>query len=156
MIKPLCLSPFPTRRADDESPLPLMQREGFVDEAVVATLVRESQLGRSVAYPDDLALAADDLDFAGWSLAKTVPTRSAEVPPQVIDAIVRRASPQVSSVLRSDTRRPRNRRSWRVGLAILLIAAVIVLSAAHLESFLQTGFSCEKIAPSQGRSLSGR
>lgn len=144
MIKPLCLSPFPTRRAGDASALPMIEREGFVDEAVVATLVRESHLGRSIAYPDDLALAADDLDFAGWSLAKTVPTRSAEVPPQVIDAIVRRASPQVSSVLRSDTRRPRNRRPWRVGLAILLIAAVIVLSAAHLETFLQTRLSSGK------------
>ena len=133
MIKPLCLSPFPTRRADDESPLPLMQREGFVDEAVVATLVRESQFGRSVAYPDDLALAVDDLDFAGWSFAKSVQPRSAEVPPQVIDAIVRRASPQVSSVLRSDTRR-----QWLMGLAILLIAAVILLLAAHPEALLKT------------------
>ena len=150
MMKPLCLSPFPTRRADAESALHLMEREGFVDEAVVTALVRNSHLGRSIAYPDDLALAADDLDFAGWSLAKTLPTRSAEVPPQVIDAIVRRAtSPQVSRELRRDSRRPRNHRLWRIGLAISLIAAVIVLFAARPGTFFQTRLSSGKSTPTQ-------
>ena len=126
-MKPLCLNPFPTRRADDGSAMHLIEREGFVDEAVVTALVRESHLGRSIAYPDDLALAADDLDFAGWSLPKTLPTRSAEVPPRVIDAIVRRATfPQATRELRRHSRRP-----WLIGFALLLIAAVIVVFAAH-------------------------
>ena len=149
MMKPLSLSPFPTRRADDASALHLIEREGFVDEAVVTALVRDSLLGRRIAYPDDLALAADDLDFAGWSLSKTVPPRSAEVPPQVIDAIVRRASPQVSSELRRDSRHPRNRRQWLVGLATLPIAALIVLLAARPETFSQAPLSSGKSTVSQ-------
>ncbi len=129
-MKPLCLSPFPTRRADDDSASHLIERDGFVDEAVVTALVRDNYHGRSVAYPDDLALAADDLDFAGWSLTKSVPARSAEVPPQVIDAIVRRASPQVSRELRRDSSHPKSRRQWLAGLAVLIIAALILLFAA--------------------------
>ena len=129
-MKPLSLSPFPTRRAHDDSASHLTERDGFVDETVVTALVRENHLGRSVAYPDDLALAADDLDFAGWSLTKSVPARSAEVPPQVIDAIVRRASPHVSQDLRRSSSQPKNSRHWLVGLAILLIATMIFLAVA--------------------------
>ena len=129
-MKPLCLNPFPTRRANDESAVNLIEREGFVDEAVVTALLRESHLGRSIAYPDDLALAADDLDFAGWSLPKPLPTRSAEVPPQVIDAIIRRATfPRATRELRRHSPRP-----WLIGIALLLIAALIVLFAARAVS----------------------
>lgn len=95
MMNSLRLSPLPTFRADDESGSLLMEREGFVDEAVVAAMVRGNFHTRSMPYPDDLALVADDSDFAGWRLSKEMLKRSPEVPPQVIDAIVRRAAPPV-------------------------------------------------------------
>lgn len=92
-MKPLVLNSLPTQRADELSPLLMMEREGFVDEAVVTALLRSHQPGRRTADPEDLALTADDLDFAGWRLSKEIPVRAAEVPPRVIDAIVRRAAP---------------------------------------------------------------
>jgi hypothetical protein len=127
MMKPLCLSPLPAHRADEKSTLLLMEREGFVDEAVVTALVTRGHLGRSVADPDDLALAADDLDFAGWRLSKSVTVRSAEVPPQVIDAIVRRALPPVIGEPRCGSRPSASHRWWLTGLAGLLIFPMVVL-----------------------------
>lgn len=115
-MKPLFLTPLPVHRADDQSSMLLMEREGFVDEAVVTALVTGSHLGRSVADPDDLALAADDLDFAGWRISKSVPVRSAEVPPQVIDAIVRRTLPPVTGEPRRGSSRSPGSRWWVAGV----------------------------------------
>ena len=131
-MTPLRLSPFPTHRADDKSTLLLMEREGFVDEAVVAALVTSRHSGRSVANPDDLALAADDLDFAGWLQSKSVTARSAEVPPQVIDAIVRRTLPPPTEQPLHGSRRSPSRRWWLTGLALLLVfPAVLLFLQAH-------------------------
>ena len=145
MMKPLFLNPLPAHRADDESVLLRMEREGFVDEAVVTALVRDSHPGRSIAYPDDLALAADDLDFAGWRLSKTVTARSPEVPPHVIDAIVRRASPQVARTPERDSPHPMSRR-WLAGLATLLFSAVVLALVARPETPFQTLLSPGKSA----------
>lgn len=95
MMNPLRVSPLPALRADPESDRLPMEREGFVDEAVVTALVNGGSYSRSAVYPDDLALAADDSDFAGWRLSKAVTMRSAEGPPQMIEAVVRRAAPPV-------------------------------------------------------------
>ncbi len=132
MMNPLRLSPLPTLRADDESAKLLMEREGFVDEAVVAALVRGNLNTRSVAYPNDLALAADDSDFAGWRLSKEVPVRSPEVPAQVIDAIIRRAAPPVMSEHKPGSLREGNH-LWLAGLAGVLstmLFSVLLLSLA--------------------------
>lgn len=134
MMNPLRLSPLPTLRADDESGSRLMEREGFVDEAVVAAIVKGNLHTRSVAYPDDLALAADDSDFAGWRLSKAVPARSPEVPPQVIDAIVRRAAPPVVSEPGLRLSRQGNHRWWLAGLAGVLstmLFSVLLLSLSE-------------------------
>lgn len=140
-MKPLCLTPLPAHRADEQSSMLVMEREGFVDEAVVAALVTGNHLGRTMADPDDLALAADDLDFAGWRLSKSVTVRSAEVPPQVIDAIVRRALPPVTGEARRGSRQLVSRRWWVAGvLSILLLAAVLLalpsLLGLHFETLI--------------------
>lgn len=92
-MNPLSLSPLPSIRASDESEQLQMEREGFVDEVAVLALMRDSQHLRRTAYPEDLVLTADDSDFAGWQLSTATPSRSPEVPPQVISAIVARATP---------------------------------------------------------------
>jgi hypothetical protein len=60
-----------------------MEKEGLVDEAVVMALISDTHSGRSMACPEDLALAAEDLDFAGWQLPATQAARprAAEIPP---------------------------------------------------------------------------
>lgn len=114
------LSPLPSHRAGDESEALKMEREGFVDDAVVLALVNSPRHFRSNAYPADLALAADDLDFAGWQISPSVPVRAPEVPPQVISAIVRRASPPTLEKPETSTPCELSRSGWVAGLVGIL------------------------------------
>lgn len=148
IMKELCLSPFPVHRANDPSSLLLMEQEGFVDEAVVTALMAASPLGRRVADPDDLVLAADDLDFAGWRLSKAVIARTAEVPPQVIDAIVRRPSLPATGEPRRDSRHSSSHRWWLTGLAGVMIPAVLLSLPGHLGLHLETLLSPRATTPS--------
>ncbi|MES2660981.1 MAG: hypothetical protein V4689_20315 [Verrucomicrobiota bacterium] len=114
------LSPLPSIRTDDDSPSLQMEREGFVDEAVVAALVSGPRSSRSMAYPEDLVLAVDDMDFAGWQITPATPFRGAEMPPQVIDAIMRRATPPVVNEPGIGNPHFGSHRWWLAGLAGVL------------------------------------
>jgi hypothetical protein len=94
-----------------------MEREGFVDEAVVQALISGPRQWRSTACHEDLALAADDLDFAGWQLPATPPPRAAEIPSQVIDASTRRAAPPVLEESGIGEPHHGSHRWWLAGLA---------------------------------------
>ena len=118
-------------RSEDDSPSLQMEREGFVDEAVVYALVSGPQSSRGMPYRGDLALAVDDMDFAGWQLSSSTPIRSAEVPPQVIDAIVRRAAPPVIAEPGLGLPHRGSHRWWLAGLAGALstmLFSVLLLS----------------------------
>jgi hypothetical protein len=116
-MNPLRLSLLPSIRANDESGSLQMEREGFVDEAVVLALINGPRHPRSTACPEDLALAADDLDFAGWQLPATPRARTTEIPPQVISAIVRRATPPTLEEPGIGTPHQGTHRWWLAGLA---------------------------------------
>lgn len=127
----LRLSPFPAMRSENDCPSLQMEREGFVDEAVVSALVTGPQSSRSQPYPDDLILSVDDMDFAGWQLAPSTPFRGAEVPPQVIEAIVRRATPPVAIEPGLGAPHMGSHRWWLAGLAGALstmLFSVLLLS----------------------------
>jgi hypothetical protein len=144
----LGISPLPTLRANEESSQLLMEREGFVDEAVVAAL-RSAPLNstRAVGYPEDLALAADDLDFAGWQLAKPAATRRPEVPPQVIAAIVRRAAPPAPLELGIGAPHQGNHRWWLAGLAG--ITSTILFAVLLFSLSARPGLQFKTILPSR-------
>lgn len=134
-MNPLKLSPLPSTRPADESRSLAMEREGFVDEAVVLALITGPSHPRRVSYPEDLALAADDLDFAGWQQPSAAPSRprTAEVPPHVIDAIVRRAAPPVLQETGISPPHHGAHRWWLAGLAGVLatmLFSVLLLSLA--------------------------
>ena len=139
----LRLSPFPSTRSEVDSPFLQMEREGFVDEEVVTALVTGSRSNRSMAYPEDLVLSVDDMDFAGWQLSPASPFRGAEVPPQVIEAIVRRAAPPVIQEPGLGLPHLGNHRWWLAGLAGVLstmLFSVLLLSLSsrsgnHFETF---------------------
>ena len=131
-------------RSEDDSPSLQMERVGFVDEEVVSALVTGPQSSRSVPYPDDLILSVDDMDFAGWQLGVSSPFRGAEVPPRVIDAIVRRAAPPVATEPGLGAPHLGSHRWWLAGLAGALstmLFSVLLLSlssrpGAHFETML--------------------
>lgn len=118
-MQSLKLSPLPSHRPEDSSGSLLLEREGFVDEAVVRSMVSGTYFSRATAYPEDLALTADDSDFAGWQVTQTKAPRAAEVPPQVIDAIVRRAAPRATAETGTRSHSSK-RRWWLAGLACAL------------------------------------
>jgi hypothetical protein len=137
----LRLSPFPAMRSKDDSPSLQMEREGFVDEAVVSALVTGPQSSRSVPYPDDLVLSVDDMDFAGWQLRPSTPFRGAEVPPQVIEAIVRRATPPVVTEPGLGSPHRGSHRWWLAGLAGALSTMLFSVLLLSLSSRSGAGFN---------------
>ena len=62
------LTMLPSQRYDNPSEMPVMERDGFVDDAVVLALLAGPIQTRKLADSGDLVLSADDMDFAGWCL----------------------------------------------------------------------------------------
>lgn len=119
MMNPLRLSPLPSLRPEDESGSLLMEREGFVDEAVVTALMAESPYIRSTGYPEDLALAADDMDFAGRMLSAG-PFRGSTLAPQAPTVVTGRAEPPVIEEPGLGAPHYGSHRWWLAGLAGVL------------------------------------
>jgi len=75
------LAPLPTIR-DDEGNMPRSSdMDGFVDESVIHSIMAGPTHHRSHALRDDLALSADDDDFAGWHFNAPSPFRTMAEPP---------------------------------------------------------------------------
>lgn len=151
-MNPLPLRPLPSLRFDEKSRAQLMEMEhdGFVDEAAVTALMAGPRQPRNSGFPEDLALAADDLDFAGWRLGPAPRSRGAEVPPQVIDAIVRRASPPPEPGL--GLPHHSGQRWWLAGLAgvlTTLLFSLLLLSLSTRSEVLPEPPSLATILASQ-------
>lgn len=63
------LRPLPCQRTDEGIQNLAVERDGFVDDAVVFALMAGPVQQRHAADADQLVLSADDMDFAGWSLS---------------------------------------------------------------------------------------
>lgn len=133
-MNPPSLSILPCMRSHEESSSLEMEREGFVDEAAVLALITGPRHPRSSACHEDLALAADDLDFAGWQLTVTPQPRAAEIPPRVIDAIVRRATPPVIEEPGIGAAHQGAHRWWLAGLAGVLSTMLFSILLLTLSS----------------------
>ncbi|MEO7101100.1 MAG: hypothetical protein ABI162_17215 [Luteolibacter sp.] len=147
-MDPLRLSPLPVLRAEDETGSLHMERHGFVDEDVVAALVLgPNALSRQSAYPEDLALAPDDLDFAGWSLTPPPEPRLIVTPPNVVvhpssgDERPRRPAPPVMEEEAGlDSPHSGSHRWWLAGLAGVLSTMLFSLLLLNLSSRPGTRF----------------
>ncbi len=131
MMNPLSLSPLPILRTDEDSGAFQMEREGFVDDAVVIQMMIGPLPGRSVADPTDLALAADDNDFAGWQLAATTFSRTITAAPEITRSVFRRATPPVVEEPGIGPPHQGEHRWWLAGLAGVLstlLFSVLLLS----------------------------
>lgn len=143
-MTPLSLAPLPTTRADENSTPWQNGQVGFVDDAVVARLITPARTPRLESCPEDLALAADDLDFAGWQLdSVSNSTESAfcgtedliEVPPLLFG----RATPPAIRQASIDAGYDSNHRWWIAGLAGVLATLVVTLLLLILSSRPATG-----------------
>ena len=110
-----------------------MEQEGFVDEKAVSAMLASPIQERSVSYPADLVLSVDDMDFAGWRACESIPaTRVAEVPPQVIHAIMRGSTPPLNSAAMSTVtpHEANARRWWMAGAFTVLLASAVAVGVA--------------------------
>lgn len=133
-MNPLRLSPLPVLRAEDEAGSLLMEREGFVDEAIVAAMVfGPTSTSRQVPHPQDLALAADDLDFAGWKLSSPPPVRMVETKSHS-EVPRRRPAPPVIEEPGLGVPHSGSHRWWLAGLAGVLSTMLFAVLLLHLSS----------------------
>jgi hypothetical protein len=79
-MQPMILAPLPILRNPDSAVPFYNSDQDFVDDTAIATLLGKSPVQqRQLANPNDLVLAADDMDFAGWQLPE--PSRFIQTPP---------------------------------------------------------------------------
>lgn len=128
-MNPLRLSPLPSLRADDQSRSLLMEREGFVDEAVVLALMTSPLPIRSVAHLEDLALSSDDQDFAGWRLSPALQIGTESAP-----AVPRRATPPFIAEPGIGAPHLGGHRWWLAGLAGVLSTLLFSVLLLNLSS----------------------
>lgn len=152
-MKTLRLPSLPSVRQDEESASLQIERAGFVDDEAVFALLNGPISPRTAPCPADLILAADDLDFAGWRVASTPMARPAEIPPQVIDAIVRRAAPPLSNEPGIGSPHLGSHRWWLAGLtgalSTLLFSLLLVSLSSRPQSRSEAGTSVPIPRPAQ-------
>lgn len=135
----LKLTVLPSNRADSDMDSSVMEREGFVDDAVVLALVAGPVQPRVLADQRDLILPADDMDFAGWSLSTALPLRSIQGPTPFSERLDRQ--PALPTLEEPGLGSPHqgNHRWWLAGLAgalSTLLFSLLLLSLSnrgHLE-----------------------
>ena len=116
-MSPLRLSPLPTTRADEDSPALAFERDAPVYPPAAS---------RKVPFPADLALSADDLDFAGWALPPRRSAARAEVP--------RRPAPPVIAEPGLGSPHAGSHRWWMAGLAGILSSSLFSILLLHLSA----------------------
>ena len=129
----LHLRPFPSLHSDDVSKSTIADKDGFVDEAVVRSLVSGPICRREIPISAELALAVDDMDFAGWCLPQTQSTTQSKTAalPQARPAPPVHDEPGLGDPHRG------NHRWWLAGLAgalstLLFSMLLLSLSARSL------------------------
>jgi hypothetical protein len=132
----LKLSLLPSPRYDDVSGMPMVERDGFVDDAVVLALMAGPAMSRCQANSRDLALAADDMDFAGWCLSPTLPSPVLPVPPEAVTR--RAAAPEIEEPGIGEPHCG-NHRWWLAGLAGAFSTLLFTLLLLSLSSRSPSG-----------------
>lgn len=135
----LKLSPLPSLRSDNDSGAPDIG-EGFVDEAVVMAMLARPGAQREFPEATQLALAADDMDFAGWRLqsaASPQPIAPSPTRPAAIAASAPRPTPPIPDNPGLGASRGGNHRWWLAGLAgatSTLVFSVLLVSLSTRSS----------------------
>ncbi len=141
--------------ATRESTARWLEREGFVDEEVVANIIAAPHSRRASGQPDDLALAADDMDFAGWNLPAFVRTGPPEILAEPTAPVAGRLpAPPVPPWRREAPVPAAGRRWWLAALAgviaTLLVSAVVVALALGAKNPFSLPPAGDRPAPPHG------
>lgn len=144
------LSMLPSQRFDDVAEMPVMERDGFVDDAVIQSILAGPVSPRQVVEPADLVLAADDMDFAGWILPKRKTTPFHPVPviePRLELPVRRPAEPELDEPGLGEPHRG-SHRWWIAGLAgglTTMLFSVLLLTLSSREHLEMEGLSIIRV-----------
>jgi hypothetical protein len=143
----MSLNPFttlPSTRFSSPSEMPVLERDGFVDDSVIQAILAGPVSPRQVWNPGDLVLAADEMDFAGWQLTNRVPDFEkveAALPPEPLP---RRAAPPVLEEPGLGEPHRGTHRWWIAGLAgafSMLLFSLLLFSLSQHEKLEAKGLS---------------
>jgi len=108
-MKPLFLDPLPSTRDENGTDPYFIADQDFVEEAAVrAVMLGQTSLSRRQSNFNDLALAAGDLDFAGWQMPEQAPKH---LPPASTQP-PRHQAPQMSFRSQPESTVPTRRHRW--------------------------------------------
>ena len=113
----LNLSPLPRLSSERGPGLAEVEKDGFVDEAVILALIAGPVIPRRLADARDLALVPEAMDFAGWRLSAALPAPSAIATTAPSEAFTRRPAPPTLEELGIGKPHRGSHRWWLAGLA---------------------------------------
>ena len=139
----LNLRPLPSALPDESFGGLQKERDGFVDDAVVFSLLAGSSAPRQLGkIHENLALPADDLDFAGWCLSSAPPVRATEI-------VRARPAPPVIDESGIGVPHQGSHRWWLAGMAGALSTLLI---SFLLLSLSERNAATDEVVPSATRS----
>ena len=127
----LHLSPLPSVRFDEDSSDQVIERDGFVDDAAVLALLAGPTTRRAIPEAAELALASDDMDFAGWCLPSAAPSQSSAAKTNPLEVVTKRPAPPLLDEPGLGEPHRGTHRWWLAGLAgvmTTLLFSVLLLS----------------------------
>ena len=95
----LPLNPLPAETSESAKGSRQLQSEGFVDEAVVRSVLMKGAYERVYVKPEEMVLSSSEEDYAGWALPVSSPFRDLidEQAPSVSAEIRQPAAPSLKS-----------------------------------------------------------
>lgn len=131
----LPLTLLPSLRNDENRTVTAREPDGFVDDDVVMALLAGPITARPTPSASDLVLAANDMDFAGWSLPPFLPDRVTRALGAERERVCgRRAAPPVLEEPGLGEPHRGNHRWWLAGLAGALSTLVFSLLLLSLSA----------------------
>jgi len=131
----LNLAPLPTIRDDEENAPRSADMHGFVDDAVIQSIMTGPVSQRNQGLREDLALSADDDDFAGWHFTAPSPFREmAETSTPLKTSPPRRAVAPVYTESGIGTPHTGSHRWWVAGFGgalTTLLLSYLLITLAH-------------------------
>jgi len=139
-MKSLPISALPSLRTEEPASERIMERDGFVDDSVVLAMLAGPGMARQNIVPQDLALSADDMDFAGWCLSAALPAHATRAP---METTRRPAPPEFDEPGLSEPHQG-SHRWWLAGLAgalSTLLFSLLLLSLSSRNQQMEEQFS---------------
>ncbi len=135
----LPLAPFPCEKSEQATGYRRVHGEGFVDEAVVLSVIAKGAYDRVYVRPEEMVLSSSEDDFAGWALPVASPFRSMTDVPVRLSVVETRlpAAPSLDGVRKFsepglDEPHRGSHRWWLFGMSGAMTCGILSLTLLSL------------------------